>query len=351
MSSAVKHTLLSSAACALLITACSPAAGPTDPIASDKADCPECDGVQELHFVDWKARWALSMLSGADELSQHRLGTYSEDTFRAGEFKDQLVDHDTLVRQCENRAYSVSRDTGVSMFRDLADANTILEGIEGYRAELIDEVVADPENLAVFASLWDESAGGDASDCAYADFYVFRPDRTIANFIFDYRTGEVELLALLDSAMLQYPNAADFELVMRMDQYGGNGGSAVGTYDLETFSEEKLLEQIAAYDLNMGGCIDRRIETSTEGVTDAFDDFAADEMLSPFVQSDYNEDPASSAEHDEFRAALADEQNLLVISSTYKDNSTDYSEGCLYFDFYALRADGTAWRFTVSHTD
>jgi hypothetical protein len=84
-------------------------------------------------------------------------------------------DKDAMGTDCsKERAYSTSREDAVKMFRDHVsdkneDTKSCLESnLTPEERNALDEIVSDPTNVGVFASI--HSGGDDPEACEYYDF-------------------------------------------------------------------------------------------------------------------------------------------------------------------------------------
>ena len=117
--------------------------------------------------------------------------TFDRATFDAGKVLSGLRAEDARHDCAGQRIYSTSRASAVSLFKTFATTDD--QAPECFAATLtaaqrarLDAIVSDPDNVGVFASVFD-SAGEDAESCAFFNFDVYRRDGQVFELRFDYR--------------------------------------------------------------------------------------------------------------------------------------------------------------------
>jgi hypothetical protein len=169
----------------------------------------------------------------------------------------------------------------------------------------------------------------------------------------DGGTGEPSLSggkadALGGSAALTFVDPAAAEIV-RQHVGAGNGEHRIGTYDVEGFDADEVLDAIRARD-GATACDERVYSTSrADGVAD-YAGFTADDSFRQQIED--TDDPAAVAAIAAAMAALVgDPANLGVFSSLHDPDGHDDPVHCNTFDFYVFRADGTKILFGFDYSD
>ncbi len=119
--------------------------------------------------------------------------TFDPKKFSASEemAKMRADDEDASGVSCsDQRIYSSSRETGVEMFlKHIATQEDTQMCIKSTLSDVqraqLKEIVSDPSNLGVFASVFDPK-GDNSEACMYYTFRVFRADGTFIEFTFNY---------------------------------------------------------------------------------------------------------------------------------------------------------------------
>jgi hypothetical protein len=102
-------------------------------------------------------------------------------------------DRDAMGVGCSgDHAYSTSRANAVELFtKHLAsnewdDTTCINENLSPPQVSRLRQLVADPTNLGVFASIYDGHGDGNSEACAYYTFHVYRADGVAVTFTFNH---------------------------------------------------------------------------------------------------------------------------------------------------------------------
>jgi hypothetical protein len=91
-----------------------------------------------------------------------------------------------------DHAYSSSKADAVELFKkhlaanEWEDRSCLEEYLSSREITRLHQLVADPTNLAVFASVYDGHGDGNSEACAYYNFYVFRADGREARITFNH---------------------------------------------------------------------------------------------------------------------------------------------------------------------
>jgi len=296
----------------------------------------------------WFGYWSLP----AGPTGKHVLGGYSPSAFSAATFAGSMRDFDREVRGCERRIYSRSKEDGIDKFFEFVERREAFAGIPDYRAEKTEEGVRNADNLAVFASVPDINAATET--CNYADFYVFMDNGTVAHMNFDYRAEDADLRDGPGPAGILYVDEADSEVWTRMNQYGHNGGSSIGVWTSRARAYDAIASYARVEDAVDWRCVNRTYSDSTEEARERFDAFAETYFeQTPWISEEevLENTPGIVEDIATFQRIVDDPANIAVLSSEHTEGGRDYSESCLYYDFYILRPSGTAIRFQVNYTD
>jgi len=281
----------------------------------------------------------------------HRVGAFAPHDFSPYVFAGALRQFDRDVRGCENRSYSSSRANAVAHYEHfLAERDP--HASETYPAARILESFQDPENAAVFASVQD---GGDDGSCDYADFYLFRADGTVVHMSYDYRAADADAASADGPGGIRYLTDEDLAVVNRMQEYGHNGGSSIGFWNESALEYDSLTTHARVHDASSYGCVDRGISADTAEALTRFEAHvdSAFHMFDYFADASEIEDefPGFGADRTLIGDYVRDPSNRAVLSSEFTHEDRDYSESCLIYDFYVIRDNGTAVRFSVNQTD
>lgn len=134
----------------------------------------------------------------------------------------------------------------------------------------------------------------------------------------------------------------DIEFVSFYNQFGQNGGSLLGTFDVAQFSIPSAISTIKS---EKSGCADREIHSENNAVLDSFSKFVQE--VDPF----WSENDKNYAV-EKTKGVLEDyANNLAIISSTYKADGLDAPESCMFWHFYVFRKNGTVMKLVVDQTD
>jgi hypothetical protein len=100
-------------------------------------------------------------------------------------------DKDKMGSDCsQERGYSTSREDGIAKLKEhLADKNEdtrecIATNLTPAERKKLDEIVADPTNLGVFANI--HTGGDNPEACTYYEFKVFRKDGVLLELVFNF---------------------------------------------------------------------------------------------------------------------------------------------------------------------
>jgi hypothetical protein len=143
--------------------------------------------------VQWISMKDASVMDRASCLAgngSHRTGSFRTKGFSAKSVQVLLKSEDKK-RDCPGRLYSKSREDAVEVFKkdvqeDVSFTSSLEDCEDAELKEDLEQVIADPANLAVISSVNDPNGGDDPVSCAYYTFYVMRADGTALRFDFDY---------------------------------------------------------------------------------------------------------------------------------------------------------------------
>jgi hypothetical protein len=183
----VHGTLFSIVAAASLLLACAgdstSEGSQEDDIRARKVDAAEAEALFDK--VD-------DNCAGNDNGSFRRF-TVSE--FDPSKVMDEVKndDRDAMGVGCfGDHAYSKSRASGVAMFNEFLAANEwddrscLEENMSAKEISRLEQMVADPTNLGVFASVYDGHGEGNSEACAFYTFHVYRADGSHVELTFNH---------------------------------------------------------------------------------------------------------------------------------------------------------------------
>ena len=150
-------------------------------------------------FVDWQDRRIADAYSECAHNDGNSVGTYRPAEFDPGAVLKAIKAHDR-ARGCKYREYSNSRINAIARYSKFAAGDPddgfsryakecIDHAIPSYRQEDMAEVLTDPTNLAVFASMFDFDNPADdnySEGCAYYEFFIYRASGTVLRIVFNY---------------------------------------------------------------------------------------------------------------------------------------------------------------------
>jgi hypothetical protein len=116
-------------------------------------------------------------------------------TFDAAKVMEEVQkeDKDAMGVGCHgDHAYSKSRASAVALFNEHLNANEfddrscLEEHMSSKEIARLKQMVADPTNLGVFASVYDGHGDGNSEACAFYIFHVYRADGTHVELQFNH---------------------------------------------------------------------------------------------------------------------------------------------------------------------
>ena len=157
----------------------------TDP---GKADEGSAGSVQLMRWANTWDRWTTEALDQCGYNDSSLVGTFDPSSFDPSTVMAEIRGADG---ECEGgRIYSHSRENAVELFIEHTETDPmtsvcLTEDVSQYSHDRAYDIIGDPANLGVFASLFPDGAG-DAEVCAFYHFYIFRPDGTLLRWTFSY---------------------------------------------------------------------------------------------------------------------------------------------------------------------
>ena len=122
-------------------------------------------------------------------------GRFDVRAFDAAKIMEELQndDKDAMGVGCHgDHAYSKSRASAVEMFNkhleenEWDDRSCLEEHLSSKEISRLKQMVADPTNLGVFATVYDGHGDGNSEACAFYEFHVYRADGTRVNITFNH---------------------------------------------------------------------------------------------------------------------------------------------------------------------
>ena len=121
--------------------------------------------------------------------------TFDVRAFDAAKVMEEIQndDKDAMGVGCHgDHAYSRSRTSAVALFNEFVNANEwddrtcLEENLSTKEMTRLKQMVADPTNLGVFASVYDGHGDGNSEACAFFTFHVYRADGSLVKLTFNH---------------------------------------------------------------------------------------------------------------------------------------------------------------------
>lgn len=156
--------------------------------------------------------------------------------------------------------------------------------------------------------------------------------------------ARVQNIQGMSKSGIRFVSWQDAQNVAELQELGHNDGHHIGLYDKSVLNLETLKSEVQAKDISANGCKARAYGKTLQDAQAIFADILKWE--------DSNENSrAWKNKFETMKQIVEDATNVGLFTSRFVANTEDDSESCAYFDIYVFRADGTAIKFTVNHTD